>query len=412
MAKKRERKLPPEFFKKFIEVYDIKNTDDIKAALADMIGGTMQDMLESELEEDLGYEKYDTANKQTDNSRNGYSPKTLRSEYGDVEIDVPRDRKGEYEPQIIKKHQTDIKGLDSQIISMYAKGMSNRDIEEHLHGLYGIDVSPTLISKITDKIIPDIREWQARTLKSLYAVMFFDAIHYPVRTDGTVKQRAVYIAIGIDMKGMKDVLGIWIGDAESSKYWLSVVNELKNRGVRDILIASVDGLSGFSEAIRTVFPKTDIQRCIVHQIRNSSKYVVWKDMKEYMADLKTIYTATTEEQGLYELDGFEAKWGKKYPAAVKSWRNNWSELSTFFRYPAEIRKVIYTTNAIENFNRSLRKVTKAKAAYPSEEALLKSLYLAIMDITKSWTGKRQDWGAILGQLLIYFDDRIQESDLN
>jgi putative transposase len=412
MAKKRERKLPPEFIKQFIETYDIKNTDDIKAAMADMLGSTLQGMLESELDEDLGYAKYDTANKRTDNSRNGFTPKTLRSEFGEVDIDVPRDRNGDFEPQIIKKNQTDIKGLDGQIISMYAKGMSNRDIENHLRELYGIDVSATLISKITDKILPEIREWQSRTLKSLYAIMFFDAIHYPVRTDGTVKQRAVYLAIGIDMNGVKEVCGLWIGDAESSKFWLNIMNEMKNRGVRDILIASVDGLSGFGEAIHTVYPQTDVQRCIVHQIRNSVRYVVWKDMREFTSDLKMVYAAATEELGLHELDKVDQKWGRKYPASIKSWRTNWHELSTFFKYPAEIRKIIYTTNAIENFNRSLRKVTKAKAAYPSEEALLKSLYLAIIDITKKWTGKRQDWGSILGQLLIYFDDRIQESDMN
>jgi len=411
MGKKRERRLPPEFIKKFIEFYDIKSTDDIKTAMADMLGSTLQGMLEGELEEDLGYSKYDYSSKDTDNSRNGYSPKTLRSEFGEVEIDVPRDRNGEFEPQIIKKNQTDIKGLDEQIISMYAKGMSNRDIEDHLRSLYGIDVSATLISKITDKIVPEIREWQGRLLKSIYAIMFFDAIHYPVRTDGVVKQRAVYIAIGIDLEGKRDVVGLWIGEAESSKYWLNIMNEIKNRGVRDILIAAVDGLSGFSDAIHAVYPKTDIQRCIVHQIRNSMRYVVWKEKKAFVSDLKMVYTAATEDLALLELDRFEEKWGRKYPSTIKSWRDNWNELSTFFKYPSEIRKIIYTTNAIENFNRSLRKVTKAKAAYPSEEALLKSLYLAIFDITKKWTGHRQDWISILTQLLIFFDDRISQADL-
>ena len=412
MTKKRERKLPPEFIKKFIEYYDIKSTDDIKTAMADMLGSTLQGMLESELEEDLGYSKYDSANKNTDNSRNGYSPKSLRSEFGEIDIEAPRDRDGEFEPQIIKKNQTDIKGLDAQIISMYAKGMSNRDIEDHLRELYGLDVSATLISKITDKIVPEIREWQSRTLKSLYAIMFFDAIHYPVRTDGIVKQRAVYIAIGIDMEGKRDVAGLWIGEAESSKFWLNIMNEIKNRGVRDILIAAVDGLTGFSDAIHAAYPKTDIQRCIVHQIRNSMRYVVWKDKKVFAVDLKTIYTASTEDLALLELDKFEEKWSQKYPSSVRSWRENWTELSTFFKYPGDIRKIIYTTNAIENFNRCLRKVTKAKSAYPSEEALLKSLYLAISDITKKWTGRRQDWCGILGQLFIFFDDRILETDLN
>jgi putative transposase len=412
MTKKRERKLSPEFIKQFIQAYDIKNTDDIKEAMKDMLGNTIQGMLESELEEDLGYGKYDYDNKITSNSRNGYSSKNLRSEYGEIGIEIPRDRNGEFEPQIVKKHQTEIKGLDGQIISMYAKGMSNRDIEEHIRELYGIEVSATLISKITDKIVPEIREWQSRPLKSIYAITFFDAIHYPVRTDGIVKQRAVYIAIGIDLEGHRDVLGLWIGEAESSKFWLSIMNEIKNRGVRDILIAAVDGLSGFSDAIHAAYPKTDVQRCIVHQIRNSMRYVPWKEKKEFTKDLKIVYTSATEDKALLELDRFEEKWGSKYPSVIKSWRDNWGELSTFFKYPESIRKIIYTTNAIENFNRNLRKVTKAKSAYPSEEALLKSLYLAIADITKKWTGNRHDWCSILGQLMIYFDERILPSDLN
>lgn len=412
MTKKRERKLSPEFIKEFIQAYGIKNTDDIKEAMKDMLGNTIQGMLESELEEDLGYGKYDYENKITSNSRNGYSSKNLRSEYGEIGIDIPRDRNGEFEPQIVKKHQTEIKGLDGQIISMYAKGMSNRDIEEHLKELYGIEVSATLISKITDKIVPEIREWQSRPLKSIYAIVFFDAIHYPVRTDGIVKQRAVYISIGIDLEGHRDVLGLWIGESESSKFWLSIMNEIKNRGVRDILIAAIDGLSGFSDAIHAAYPKTDVQRCIVHQIRNSMRYVPWKEKREFTKDLKIVYSSATEDKALLELDRFEEKWGSKYPSVIKSWRDNWGELSTFFKYPEYIRKIIYTTNAIENFNRNLRKVTKAKSAYPSEEALLKSLYLAIADITKKWTGNRHDWCIILGQLMIYFDERILPSDLN
>ena len=412
MTKRRESKLPPEFIKQFIEAYDIKNTDDIKAAMADMLGSTLQGMLESELEDDLGYGKYDYGNKKIENSRNGYSPKTLRSEYGDIDIGVPRDRNGEFEPQVIKKNQTDIKGLDAQIISMYAKGMSNRDIEDHLKALYGIDVSATLISKITDKIVPEIREWQSRPLKPLYAIMFFDAIHYPVRTDGVVQQRAVYLAIGIDINGDREVVGLWIGEAESSRFWLNIMNELKNRGVRDILIASIDGLAGFGEAIRTVLPKTDVQRCIVHQIRSSMRYVAWKERKDFAADLKQVYTASTEDLALLELDRFEEKWRVKYPSSVNSWRKNWSDLSTFFRYPNDIRKIIYTTNAIENFNRQLRKVTKAKSSYPSEEALLKSLYLAISDKTNKWPGRRQDWYLIQGQLCIYFEERILPSDID
>jgi len=409
---KRERKsdrLPEGWLEGFIKAYDIKSTEDIKGALADLVGGTVEKMMQAELEEDLGYAKNDSENKSTDNSRNGSSSKTLRSEYGEIDIDVPRDRKGEYEPKIVPKYQREIKGLDNQIISMYAKGMSTRDISEHIQSLYGTEVSAEMVSKITDKILPDIKEWQSRPLISLYGIMFFDAIHYPVRTDGMVKQRAVYIAIGVDMEGDRDVCGLWIGESESSKYWLSCMNELKNRGIRDILICSVDGLTGFNDAIRSVYPEADIQRCIVHQVRNAMRYVSYKDLKVYTAEMKKIYQASTEEAALTELDAFENKWGKKYPAAIKSWRQNWVELSTFFKYPPDIRRLIYTTNRIENFNRSLRKFTKAKAAYPSDTALLKSLYLAIQDITVKW-GKIQGWHEIFGQLVIIFEERIRVED--
>lgn len=406
-----KKKLPNELLDQLIKEYNIKDTDDIKNMLKDLMGSTIQRMLNSELDEELGYEKYDVQNKETDNSRNGYSKKTVRSEYGEIELDIPRDRNGEFEPQIVKKNQTEIKGIESQIISMYAKGMSNRDIETHLQELYGIEVSPTLISRITDRILPEIKEWQSRMLKSVYPIVFMDAIHYSVRKDGIVVKKAVYIAIGIDLEGQKDILGMWIGEAESSKFWLSIMNEIKNRGVRDILIASVDGLNGFSEAIKAVFPMTEIQRCIVHQIRNSTKFVSYKDLKSFTADLKPIYKAATEALALQELDAFESKWGSKYPNAVRSWRNNWEELSVFFKYPPEIRKIIYTTNAIENFNRQLRKVTKTKSAYPSDDALIKSLYLAVRDITKKWSGRIQGWGTILNQLMIYFDGRISEKDI-
>lgn len=408
MSKKR---LPNELLDQLIKEYNIKDTDDIKNMLKDLMGGTIQRMLNSELDEELGYDKYDTQNKETDNSRNGFSKKTVRSEFGEVELDIPRDRNGEFEPQIVKKHQTEIKGIEGQIIALYGKGMSNRDIESHLHDLYGIEVSPTLISKITDRILPEIKEWQNRMLKSVYSIVFMDAIHYSVRKDGIVVKKAVYIAIGIDLDGQKDILGMWIGEAESSKFWLGIMNELRNRGVRDILIASVDGLNGFPDAIRTVYPHTEIQRCIVHQIRSSTKYISYKDLKAFTADLKPIYKAATESLALQELDGFEAKWGSKYPNAVRSWRNNWGEISVFFKYPEEIRRIIYTTNAIENFNRQLRKVTKTKSAYPSDDALMKSLYLAVRDIIKKWTGRVQGWGTILDQLMIYFDGRITERDL-
>lgn len=405
------RKLPPNVARQLIAAYDIKGMDDIKAMVRDLVGDTLQDMLSCELDEHLGYEKYDTRDKQTDNSRNGHSRKTLRSEYGEVEIDVPRDRKGEFEPIVVAKHQRDISEIEGQIISMYAKGMSNRDIEEHMRDLYGVNVSSTLVSRITDKVVPEIREWQSRMLRRVYAIVYMDAIHYSVRQEGTVVRKAVYIAIGIDLEGHKDVLGIWIGEIESAKFWLSLMNELKNRGVQDILIASVDGLSGFTDAIRAVFPKTEVQRCIIHQIRSSTRYVSSKDMTAFMAGLKAVYQALTEEAALAALDALETEWGKKYPSAVRSWRTNWVELSAYFKYPPQMRKIIYTTNAIESFNRSLRKVTKTKAAWVSEDALTKSLYLAIRDITAKWTGKVLGWSQVLNQIRIYFGERITEEDL-
>lgn len=407
----RKRKVPSELIKDLISIYDIKDASDIKSMIRDLVGDTLQGMLDSEMDEHLGYEKYDTANKETDNSRNGHSKKSLRSEYGEIDINVPRDRECDFAPTIVKKHQSDINGIDAQIISMYAKGMSNRDIEEHMRDLYGVDVSSSLISRITDKIIPEIRQWQSRELKRVYPIVFMDAVHYSVRQDNVVCRKAVYIAIGIDLDGQKDVLGLWIGETESSKFWLGVMNELKNRGVEDILIASVDGLSGFTDAIRTAFPKTEVQRCIIHQIRSSTKYVSWKDIKAFMADLKLIYKASTEDEAMSNLEKLAEKWGSRYPGAIRSWETNWVELSVYFKYPPEIRKIIYTTNAIENFNRGLRKFTKTKAAWPTEDALLKAIYLSICNLTKKWTGKIQGWGQILDQFQIYFEGRIKEQDM-
>ena len=392
--------------KDLIEKYGVKTTDDIKDMLKDLLGETIQTMLETEIEEDLGYSKYDYEEKKTENSRNGYTPKTVRSEYGKIDLNIPRDRKNEYEPQIIPKYQREITGIEGQIIALYAKGMSNRDIEDHLRGLYGIDVSPTMISKITDKILPEIREWQTRQLEETYPIVFMDAIHYSVRQDAVVIKKAVYVLIGINLRGEKEVLGFWIGENESSKFWLNILNEIGARGVKDILIISVDNLKGFSEAIQTKFPKSEIQKCIVHQIRNSIKYVSSKDMKEFTKDLKTIYKAISLDQAETNLLQFEEKWGKKYQAAVKSWRDNWEELTTYFKYPEEVRKLIYTTNAIENFNRQLRKYTKTKSSYPTDDSLMKSIYLSMNEIAKKWTGKIQNWGQINSQLSIYFEGRM------
>ena len=291
---------------------------------------------------------------------------------------------------------------------MYAKGMSTRDIANQVNEMYGMDVSPTLISNITDKIMPSIKEWQCRPLESIYPIVFMDAIHFKVKKDNSIVNKAAYAAIGVNIEGKKDVLGIWIGAAESSKYWLLVLNELKNRGVKDILIACIDGLNGFKEAIKAVYPNTEVQRCIIHQIRNSSRYLSYKDIKEFNADLKLVYTAVNEDAALQALSSLDEKWGDKYLLAIKSWRNNWEELSTFFKYPPEIRRIIYTTNAMEGYNRQLRKVTKTKTAFPTDEALLKILYLATIDITKKWVQSIRVWSQILAQLSIYFDERLDD----
>ena len=403
MAKK---KIDNEIFKTLIEDYNIKDTNDIKDMLKDLLSGTIQTMLEAEIEHELGYAKHSMKDKATSNARNGHSKKTVRSEYGNLDLDIPRDRNAEFEPQIIPKYQREITGIEGQILSLYAKGMSNRDIEDHLNNLYGIDVSSSMISKITDKIIPEIREWQSRQLEDVYPIVFMDAIHYSVRKDGVVVKKAVYLAIGIDKEGRKEVLGFWIGENESSKYWLNVLNEFKNRGVQDILIMSVDNLKGFSEAISSVFPKTEIQKCVVHQIRNSIRYISYKDAREFTSDLKEMYNAPTLEQAEFKLDELEEKWGKKYMAVINSWRSNWNELTTYFKYDTKIRKLIYTTNPIESLNRQLRKYTKTKSLYPTDEALMKSVYLSLKEATKKWTGRIPGWGEIYSQLSIYFEGRI------
>ena len=401
-----KKKIDKEIFKALIEDYGIKDTNDIKDMLKDLMSGTIQTMLEAEIEHELGYAKNSVSEKNTSNSRNGYSKKTVRSEYGNINLDIPRDRNAEFEPQIIPKYQREITAMEGQILSLYAKGMSSRDIEEHLNNLYGIDVSPSMISKITDKIIPEIRGWQSRQLEDVYPVVFMDAIHYSVRKEGIVVKKAVYLAIGIDREGRKEVMGFWIGENESSKYWLNILNELKNRGVQDILIMSVDNLKGFSEAISSVFSKTEIQKCIVHQIRNSIRHISYKDVREFASDLKEMYNAPTLEQAENRLDALEEKWGKKYMAVINSWRSNWNELTTYFKYDTKIRKLIYTTNPIESLNRQLRKYTKTKSLYPTDEALMKSVYLSLKEATKKWTGRISGWGEIYSQLSIYFEGRI------
>lgn len=400
--------IPKDQLRKLIKEYNLKDTKDIQEMLKDMFGDAIQEMLEAELEEDLGYTKYDYKNKQTTNSRNGYSKKKIRSNYGDTEIKVPRDRDGEFEPRVVKKNQSTLPSIEDQVLSMYAKGMTTTDIKKHLQSIYGIDATPDLISRITDKILPLVTEWQNRPLEEVYSIVFMDAIHYKVRSEGRILSKAAYTAIGVNLDGIKEVLGIWVGEAESAKFWLSVLNELKNRGIKDILIISVDGLKGFTEAIASAFPETEVQKCIIHQVRASTRYVSYKDIKAFTSALKKIYRSATEELALAELDKLEEEWGKKYPLSIKSWRDNWAELATFFKYPKELRTIIYTTNNVESYHRQLRKVTKSKSVFPNDQALLKMLYLATMDATDRWTMRIRDWPVILSQLTVYFKERVSK----
>ena len=395
--------------RELLQMANIDSMDDIQELFKDTIAEFMENGLDAELEEDLGYSRYDYKNKSTDNSRNGHSSKNLRTSFGDVEVSVPRDRKGEFEPQLLKKNQTSIsQDIEEKILSMYAKGMTIGDIEAHIQDIYGLSVSATTVSRITDKILPVAKEWQQRPLESIYAVVFLDAIHYHVRSEGQIVKKAVYIAIGLDLDGRKDVLGMWVGENESAKFWATVLNGLRNRGVEDIFIACTDNLTGFDTAIHAVFPETEIQNCMIHQLRNSSKYISYKDLKALMSDLKAVYAAVDEQAALDALETFAQNWDNKYPKLSKSWRENWANLSTYFKYPQEVRRLIYITNTIEGFNRQLRKVTKSKSVFPTDDSLLKMLYLAMMDITKKWTGRRQDWSRIHAQLSIYFADRMPD----
>ncbi len=390
----------------FIKENNLKTAEDVQKALKSLFAETLQEMLEAELDDSLGYAKNDKQNKDTSNRRNGHSDKTVRSDYGEFGLEIPRDRDSEFEPLIVKKHQKNVTGIEDQILALYSKGVSTRDIQDHLRQLYGIDVSPTLISNVTGKIMPLIKEWQNRPLQQVYAALFLDAIHFKVKQDGQIVNKAAYMAIGIDLDGHKDVLGMWIGEHESAKFWLSVLNELRNRGVHDILIVCVDNLKGFSEAINACYPETEVQKCIVHQIRNSIRYVSYKDVKKVTADLRPIYTAPSEQAGLEELNRFEKKWGDKYPLIVRSWQANWAEIATFFKYPPEIRKIIYTTNMIESYHRQLRKVTKGKSIFPTDDALLKMLYMATQDVQRKWTGRIQNWSQILLQLSVFFPNKV------
>jgi transposase-like protein len=378
----------------------------IKEDLKKLIQQTLREALEAELEEFLGYSKYERGEK--DNYRNGYISKTVKTAVGEVEIETPRDRNGEFEPKIIKKRQKVLKDLENKVIALYSKGMSVRDIQELLSDMYGMEISPSLISKLTERILPRVEEWQSRPLESVYVILFVDCIFYKVREDGKVVDKAIYVIIGINREGKKEVLGFWISETESSSFWFKVFNDLKSRGVKDVLIFSVDGVAGISKAIKGVYPQAEIQRCIVHQIRNSLRYVSWKDKREVSSDLKSVYGASTLEEAQLRMDEFEQKWGKKYPHIVRSWRNNWDELMAYFKYPYEMRRLMYTTNIIESVNSKFRKVTDGRRVFPNDQSLLKSLYLAVLELEKKWSRSSvRDWGIIYGQLSEIFGERLE-----
>jgi transposase-like protein len=391
-----------EELKKCKTLADVMGPDGI---VKKMLKGVIENMLQAELDQHIGHAKHAKKEGGFGNSRNGCSEKNVRSSVGEIELTVPRDRNGSFEPQVVKKYQKDVGEFDEKIISMYAKGMTTRDIQEHVKDIYGADISPAMVSMIADKVEGLLIEWQNRVLASVYAVVYFDAIHYKIRENGKIVSKASYTCLGIDTEGKKDLLGLWIGENEGARFWATVFSELKSRGVSDILIACVDGLKGLPEALRAVFPDTEVQLCIVHMIRNSMKFVGSKNQKEFMQDLKAVYQAASLEAATYALDQLDLKWGKIYPLAVNPWITHWGNVSSYFKYPPELRRIIYTTNAVEALHRQFRKVTKNRSVLPNDNALLKLLYLAARDIQKKWTVVTRDWGIIASQLHIHFEGR-------
>ena len=401
---------PKELMKQYVDSQNFTSTTQIMQAMKELFRDAIQQVMESELDVELGYEKSERmSDSENDNLsknyRNGYSKKTVKTQLGEIEVKVPRDRNGEYEPKIIGKYNRNADGMEEKILSLYACGMSQRDIAEQIKNLYDVEISPELVSKISEKIMPEVNDWQNRPLEEVYPFVFMDAIHYKVKEDHRYITKAAYVVLGINMEGGKDILGIWIGEHESSKFWLNVLTELKSRGVRDIYLFCVDGLAGFREAIEAVYPSAGIQRCIIHQIRYSTRFVSYKDIKELMADLKLVYTAVTEDEALNNLMRFKEKWSKSYPSCVKTWEDNWDILSTFFAYPAEIRKIIYTTNIIEGLNRQFRQITKNKPSFTNDESLRKMLYLASKNIVKRWTQRCRNWDVVLNYLKVMFEDK-------
>ena len=385
---------------------DCKSTGDIQSKLKRLFAGTIEQMLEAEIEEHLGYEKNSNEGDNSGNSRNGYNRKDIISDYGTSEIAIPRDRNGEFEPKVLGKYQTRTNEIEQKILAMYSKGMSQRDIEDNLREIYGAEIPQSLISKITDKILPEVNEWQNRPLDAVYPIIYFDGIVFKSRKDNQIINKCVYTVLGVDMDGHKDVLGTWISENESASFWAGVVNDLKKRGVTDVFIACHDNLKGLGEAINAVFPKTKQQLCIVHQVRNSVKFVSYKDRKSICRDLKKIYSAVNLDDAEYALEEFREKWDKKYPAILRSWEENWVELTTFFEYPQEIRHLIYTNNAVEAYHRMVRKFTKTKAIFPTDDSIRKVVYLSVKEITKKWTMPVRDWGMAYSQFAIFFAERL------
>lgn len=394
-----------EILKLLQDNYDIKSAQDLSGALKDMFKGALQEMMNAEFDTTMGYSKYDKTTEKT-NYRNGTTKKNLKSEFGEFEFETPRDRNGEFEPKIVPKNTRDVSGIEDKIISLYSRGLTTREINEQIQDLYGIEVSATMVSNITDQIIPEIKEWQNRPLDSVYPIIFIDAVHFSVREDHRVVKKAAYIVLGINKEGYKEVLGIWVGENESSKFWLGVLNELKERGVQDILIMCSDNLTGIKQAIETAYPNTIQQRCIVHMIRNSVKFISYKDLKEFCSDLKKIYTSKNEEEGYEELQKVKEKWQDKYASAFKTWEENWDAICPFFQFSQSLRKIMYTTNTIESLNRQYRRYTKTKAVFPTDMSLMKCLYLSTKNIAKKWTMPYRNWGPILSELSIMFDGRI------
>lgn len=393
-------KLPKELIKELVKEKQFTSTNQIMETIKEMFADILEEVLQCEIEEQLGYEKHQRRSDEPGNYRNGSTKRKLKTQFGEVEVSVPRDRKGSYEPQILDKYQRNVDGLEEKILSLYAHGMSTRDIQEQVKDLYNIEISSELVSKISEKIMPQVNEWQSRPLDAYYPFVFMDAIHYKIRDNHQIVSKAAYVVLGINHEGYKEILGIWIGANESSKFWLGVLNDLKTRGMKTVNLFCVDGLSGLKDAIQAVYPFAGVQRCIIHQIRSSTRYVSYKHLKEFVADLKRVYTSINEEAALERLIEFKDKWGKDYPSAVRSWEENWDTLATFFAYPPEIRKIIYTTNVIEGLHRQFRKVTKTKSIFPNDDSLRKMLYLASQNITKKWTMRYRNWDMILNQLEI------------